>query len=173
MPARNGWAFVVLDDDNVLVAAAAGAPPPWVDDIPGTEAWALAQAGLYALPGSTFFVGCLPSVDAFHAGPVACSADNKPLARVHAFMHHALDDVPKDSVIWTPAHPWPGACGTAVRGDGFLVQEVDVGANGEADRYAKLAVLEHRLPEAIRRQLKEHDSLVASNAKCALPERRA
>ena len=121
---------------------------------------------MHALPGCTFFVDCQPCVDAVHAGPAACSADNKPLARVHAFMHLALDDVPKESVIWMSAHLRPGACGTAVRGDGPLVQEIDVGANAEADRYAKLALLEHRVPAAIRKQLKEHDELVTANAKC-------
>ena len=65
-----------------------------------------------------------------------------------------------------PPHLRPGACGAAVRGDGFLVQEVDVGANAEADRYAKLAVVEHRVPAAIRKQLKEHDELVTAKAKC-------
>lgn len=58
--ARNGWAFAVLDDDNVIIATASGLPPEWVDDIPGTEAWALAQAGLHAELGCTFYVDCQP-----------------------------------------------------------------------------------------------------------------
>ena len=66
--ARNGWAFVVLDDDDQIVASASGIPPDWVDDIPGTEAWALTQAAMHALPGCTFFVDCEPCVKAVHVG---------------------------------------------------------------------------------------------------------
>ena len=58
--ARNGWAFVVIDDDGVVIAAASGIPPDWVEDIPGTEAWALTQAGMCAEPGCTFDVDCEP-----------------------------------------------------------------------------------------------------------------
>ena len=46
--ARNGWAFVVLDDDDRIIASASGIPPDWVEDIPGTEAWALTQAAMHA-----------------------------------------------------------------------------------------------------------------------------
>ena len=40
--ATNGWALTVLDEDNVTIASASGVPPRWVEDIPATEAWALA-----------------------------------------------------------------------------------------------------------------------------------
>ena len=35
--ARNGWAFVVVDDNNTIIAAASGVPPDWVEDIPGPK----------------------------------------------------------------------------------------------------------------------------------------
>ena len=79
-------------------------------------------------------------------------------------MHAALDDVPPENVIWMPAHLKPGTCGTAVRGDGILVEEVDVEANGEADRLAKRAVAAHRVPTAIRGEVRQHSELVADNA---------
>jgi len=88
---------------------------------------------MHAELGCVFFVDCKPCVDAFHDGPEACHADNKPPARVHAVMHVALDDVPKQAVIWMPAHLKPGSCGAAIRGDGFLVEESDVEANDAAD----------------------------------------
>ena len=131
--ARNGWAFVVIDDDGVVMAAASGAPPDWIDDIPGTESWALAQAGMCAEPGCTFYVDCEPCVNAFHVGQAIACADNRPLARVHLFMHSILDDVPPEAVIWMPSH----GKGT-VRGDGFLVTETDIKGNALADEYTKI-----------------------------------
>ena len=56
--ARNGWAFVVLDEDDQIIASASGVPPDWVEDIPGAEAWALYQAASLARPGCTYFVDC-------------------------------------------------------------------------------------------------------------------
>ena len=82
--ARNGWSFIVLDEDENLIAAAYGVPPDWVDDIPGTEAWALMQAALFAIPGCQYFVDCQPCVDAVHKGPVACRSDKNPLAEFTA-----------------------------------------------------------------------------------------
>ena len=133
-------------------------------DIPGTEAWALYQAASLAEPGCEYFVDCEPAVKAMHQGPAACARDNNPLARVHGMMHHALSDVPPEAVIWMPSHVKPGGCGTITRGDGFLLTEIDVAANAEADRLAKRAVEEHRVPLLVRRQIKEHDELTARNA---------
>ena len=48
--ARNGWAFVVVDEWDNVVALANGLPPDWIDDIPGTEAWAMLQAAIFAEP---------------------------------------------------------------------------------------------------------------------------
>ena len=117
-----------------------------------------------AEPGCTFFVDCQPCVDAFHAGREASCSDKKPLARVHAVMHTALDDTPHEALIWMPAHFKPGTCGVAVRGDGFLVEEVDVMANDLADKLAKRAVEKHRVPKRIRYEIMKHDELVTENA---------
>ena len=124
--ARNGWAFVVINDDGELIAAASGIPPDWIEDIPATETWALFQAALNAEPGCTFFVDCEPCVKAFHSSKAAACADNKPLARVNRLMHNAMDDAPRESVIWMPSHTKKGQCGQTVRGDGFLLTETDV-----------------------------------------------
>ena len=49
--ARNGWSFIVLDEDENLIAAEYGLPLDWVDDVRGTEAWAMMQAALFAILG--------------------------------------------------------------------------------------------------------------------------
>lgn len=77
----------------------------------------------------------------------------------------ALDDVPKESVIWMPPHLKPGTCGKAIRGDGFLVEEIDVEANDVADKLAKRAVEKHRAPKMIRNQISKQGELVTASAK--------
>jgi hypothetical protein len=162
--ARNGWAFVVLNEANEMIASASGVPPDWIEDIPATEAWALKEAASCALPGCHFFVDCDPCVKAFHQGRAISCSDKNPLARVHRLMHEALDGVPVSSVVWMPARLKPGQCGTVVRGDGFLLTEIDVAANAEADKLAKQAVEHHRVPYRIRQEIKAHDDLVTANA---------
>ena len=103
---------MVIGDRDQLIVSASGIPPDWVDDIPGTEAWALVPVWMHAEPGCTFFVDCEPCVKAFHVGPRACSIDNKTVARVHAVMHAAMDDAPSEAVIWMPSHVKPGHCGS-------------------------------------------------------------
>ena len=117
-----------------------------------------------AEPGCVFFVDCEPCVNAFHVGPAVACADNKPLARVHRFMHDILDDVPNEAVIWMPSHVKKGQCGQTVRGDGFLLTEADVEGNDMADRYAKAAVDAHRVPYRTRQAIAAHDVLTTDNA---------
>jgi len=136
----------------------------WIEDILATEAWALKEAASCALPGCEFFVDCEACVKAFHQGRAISCSDNKPLARVRRLMHEALDGTPTSSVTWMPAHLKQGQCGTVVRGDGFLLTEVDVDANAEADKLAKRAVEHHRDPYRIRQEIKAHDELVTANA---------
>ena len=47
---RCGWSFVVLNDQGQATAAAYGVPPPWIEDIGGSEAWAVLQVALRAIP---------------------------------------------------------------------------------------------------------------------------
>ena len=79
-------------------------------------------------------------------------------------MHVALDGTPPEAVIWMPSHVKAGGCGTIIRGDGFLLKEIDVAANAEADKLAKRAVEEHRVPLLVRSEIKEHDDLTTLNA---------
>ena len=163
--ARNGWAFVVVDEWGNVIALANGLPPDWIDDIPGTEAWAMLQAACFAEPGKCqYFVDCEPCVNAVHRGPIDACKDNRPLARVHRMLHEALGPILAADVVWIPSHTGPGQCGTAIRGDGFLITEADVGHNDVADNYAKWAVEAHRVPLRIRNIIAAHDQLTHDNA---------
>ena len=86
---RNGWAFVVVDEQGRTVARAYGVPPPWIDDIPGAEAWALVQAATVAEPGCRVVSDCQPCVDAVHRGRVWATSDKRKHARVHAMVFEA------------------------------------------------------------------------------------
>ena len=117
-----------------------------------------------AEPDYIFFVDCEPCVNSSHGGAAAACADNKPLARVHRFMHDIMDDVPFEAVIWMPSHVKKGHCGQIVRGDGFLLTETNVAFNDAADRLAKAAVEAHRGPHRIRMAIEAHDALTTENA---------
>ena len=135
-----------------------------MDDIPSTEAWALLQAAMYAEPGCTFLVDCKPCVDAVHKGPVAARSAKNPHARVHMLMHQFLEDVPAGSVIWMPSRCKKGQAGEIVRGDGFLLTELDIEMNDVADKHAKRAVEQHRVPYRKRAEIKAHDEATIQNA---------
>ena len=154
----------MIDEDDRVIALANGVPPSWVEDIPGTETWAFYQAASRAEPGSTFMVDCEPCVLAVHKGAVAATSDKNPLARVHGLMMHALDDIPPEAVIWTPSHVGENGVGKEIRGDGFLLQSIDVHMNDVADRYAKRAVEAHRVPYRIRKEIEAHDEITTANA---------
>ena len=93
LTARNGWAFVVFYRGK-LVSAALGVPPWRIDDIPGTEAWALLMAARRALPGCEYRSDCLPCVEAAARGIEWCSGDTRIHARVLTLLCHALADTP-------------------------------------------------------------------------------
>ena len=59
---RLGWSFVVVNSNGTPVAIARGVPPSFIHDIPGAEAWALAQATRVALAGSQFRWNCKPAL---------------------------------------------------------------------------------------------------------------
>lgn len=161
--ARNGWAFVAVDDDQIY-AIAYGLPPDWIEDIPCNEAWALLQAAARAILGTFFFVDCQPCVDAVHKGAAFARSDKNPLARVHTMLAEAMNDVPPEFTVWIPSHMKPGSCRTVTRGDGFLMPELDVEMNDIADKYAKQAVSAHRAPYRVRAEIKAHDDLTTANA---------
>ena len=153
--ARNGWAFVAVDAQGAVVASARGLPPRWVDDIPGTEAWALLQAAMVAEPGSDFRLDCEPCVDALGRGRAWATSAARPLARVFGLLFSAVDDTPLESFVRMPAHCSMDEVGRAALGNGSLLTEIDRHANDLADESAKAAVEAHRVPEAIRERVKD------------------
>ena len=163
--ARNWWAFVVVDEQGRAVAAAHGAPPPWIDDIPGTESWAILQAAQHAEPGCLYRCDCAPCIDAIHRGRKWATQGCRPLARVHSMMFTAIDDTPASAFVWMPAHTREHEVGRVLLGNGQPLTAIDRNSNELADRYAKQAVLEHRIRQDIRIQVRELDRLVVDTAK--------
>ena len=80
-------------------------------------------------------------------------------------LHHSLDDTPVEAVVWMPSHATVKDIGTICRGDGFLLTLQDLESTAAADRLAKRAVQEHRVPYRIRQAVAEHDQLVSDNAR--------
>ena len=163
--ARNGWAFVAFDSAGQMIAAANGVTPRWIDDIPGVEAWALTQAAIRAEPGCEYRVDCEPCVKAVHRGRAWATSGQRPHARVNALMHAALDDTARDAVVWMPAHKKESDVGVARLGNGSYLTQLDVKGNAEADRLAKLAVGEHRVPKWVATKVQEQDALVEATAR--------
>ena len=141
--------MVGLDEQGTKVVEARGVPPGWVRDIPGTEAWALFQAGTIAEPGSVFKCDCKPCVDAVHNGAEWACAAHRPLARVFRLVHTALDDVEVEDVVWMPAHTKPTDVLVRELGNGQLLTERDRRGNALADANAKAAAEVHRVPRAL------------------------
>eukprot|EP00929_Paragymnodinium_shiwhaense_P102607 TRINITY_DN65803_c0_g1_i3.p1 TRINITY_DN65803_c0_g1~~TRINITY_DN65803_c0_g1_i3.p1 ORF type:complete len:967 (+),score=210.69 TRINITY_DN65803_c0_g1_i3:52-2952(+) len=154
-----------VDTQGEVVAAAHGVPPAWIDDIPGAEAWAVFQAASRAEPGSQYRVDCKPCVDAFHKGREWATSDKRPHARVHALLFAALDSTPPEAMVWMPAHTTEADVGRAELGDGSLLSAQDRWANAEADKLAKKAVEQHRVPKHLRDELKKREELVESTAR--------
>ena len=88
--AVNGWAFVAGDDNGKTTAIARGIPPPWINDIPGTEAWAVLQAALRRAPDAPLRIDCEPCVNAVQRGMQWAIAGNRKHARVNALLLAAL-----------------------------------------------------------------------------------
>jgi hypothetical protein len=163
--ARNGWAFVVMNPAGEVMAAANGVTPRWIDDIPGAEAWALTQAATRAEPGCTYRVDCEPCVKAVHRGRAWATSDRRPHARVNVLMHSALDGTAAEAVVWMPSHKGEADIGVVKLGDGTYLTHLDLAGNAEADRLAKLAVEEHRVPEWIVATVRKQDVLVEATAR--------
>ena len=117
------------------------------------------------MPGSTFRIDCDPCVKAIHGGMDRGVADSNPLARVHQHLVVGLDDTPNDSVVWMPSHTSALDVGVRRIGNGEFLTALDRYANGEADKWAKHGVEEHRVPSHIRQEVKAAHSMVWRTAK--------
>ena len=118
---RLGWAFVLVDDAGHVIASANGVPPPWVTDIPASEAWALLQAASVAHPSARYISDCKTVVDTLH-GPMAdATAASRPLARVFNLLFPAMDDTPRENIVWMPAHTSAANVGQLKLSNGCLL----------------------------------------------------
>ena len=61
-----------------------------------------------------------------------------------------LEDVDPNDLTWMPAHTAKKQVGVMRKGDGQLLTASDRASNELADKHTKLAVAEHRVPEAVR-----------------------
>ncbi len=163
--ARDGWAFVAVNEAGEITAAARGLPPPWVVDIPATEAWAVLQAAMRSAGDCRYLIDCLPCVDAIRTGAKWATAAQRRHARVHALLHAAIDEMPREFFTWMPAHSRPEHVGVLLKGYRTPFTAVDRQSNEAADGHAKAAVEEHRVPLEVRRRLIRHDLEVQRVAK--------
>ena len=118
---RCGWSFVVRTA-GVVTAAACGVPPPWITDIAGSEAWALLQAAIRALPGGCVFKGdCKSCIDMVKSGLASATSAKRVLARVYALLIPALEDVDHDNILWMPAHKTKEDVGRVALSNGAML----------------------------------------------------
>ena len=123
----------------------------------GAEARALFQATSRALPGPQFYVDCKPCVDLIHAGVAVATEGRRLLARVYRLVFASLHD--PERVVWIPAHTSEHDIGIKSIGDGRKLTAVDRDSNSLADRLAKLAVEEHRVPPVVLSAVNKHYKL--------------
>ena len=104
------------------------------------------------MPGASFRTDCLSVLKVFQSGKRSACSSRCKLARVWHGVFAALDD--QDpllvDVAWMPAHTSAGDVGVSVLSDGALLTANDRHGNEEADRLAKVAAAQHRVPEATR-----------------------
>ena len=163
--ARGGWSCVVLSDGGIIVPSAYGVPPPWIKDIGGAEAWAVLQVGLRAVPGKIkYMFDCQPCVFMVHGGITAATTADRPLARVNAMIMNVLEDTPAEKVVWMPAHKAKQAAGQFRCSNGEPITEAAIRGNAEADRLAKLAVMQHRVD---RSEVKRWEELCSETLETA------
>ena len=90
-------------------------------------------------------IDCQPCVHMIHGGVTAATTADRALARVNAMVMSTLGILQLKKVVWMPAHKSKQAAGHFRCSNGELITEMDIKGNAEADRRAKLAVMEHRV----------------------------
>ena len=151
---RLGWSFVAMSRQGRVTATAHGSPPAWITTVYGAEVWALLMAATYALPGTSYRTDCLTALRVFMRGPASATSGKSYYARAWAAVFAALDDHGSTAdILWMPAHTGPSHIGTATLSDGSLMTRIDQSANDLADKLAKSAALEFRVPLQVRSRI--------------------
>ena len=155
--ARAGWAFVVFSDSGRMSAAASGVPPPWIRTSSSAEIWAFYMAIVHAMPGCCYRIDSKTCVQRFQRGEhfytAGCGTEAQLWKAIFKATRNEIDTM---DVSWIPAHTTPSQIGRVRLGDGRLLSPLEMWGNAMADKMAKQAVEEHRVPEHIRKQLWEH-----------------
>ena len=76
-----------------------------------------------------------------------------------------LDGVGHDELTWMPAHTSKKQIGVVRNGDGQFLTAIDRASNELADKHAKLAVAEHRVPEAARMHYDQQAAVIEEVAR--------
>ena len=140
------------------VALAIAVPPPWIDTIPGAEAWALfcIMAASHSLP--SVMTDCLGNLRTLLEGREAATSAKRPLARVWAAIFSCCDEATPEQIgqvlTWGPAHTSLATLGSRLRSDGKPLTAVDWRANALADAAAKMAAHSVRAPWLVRHTYK-------------------
>ena len=158
---RNGWGFCAANPDGMIIAEAQGLPPAWADGIHGGELWALHAALICSMQGVAFRSDRAAVVDTFKAGLAAATDAAVVLARLWAMVFAACDygDALQLDLAWMPAHTSEADVGRLVLSDGSLLTALDRRCNDRADTLAKEAARSHRLPVALRQEVKVRGEL--------------
>jgi hypothetical protein len=81
-------------------------------------------------------------------------------ARIYNQLLPLLEGASNETVTWMPAHTATTDVGTKRGGEERLLTDIDRKTNGLADTHAKLAVAEHRVPEALRERAIKQAELI-------------
>ena len=109
------------------------------------------QAAALSDPGRVSFRSdCQPCVRACKGTVKSETNAKRKHARLYNVLLPMIEGIANDDMVWMPAHTSAADVGTKQRGDGRLLTAIDRASNDRADTHAKLAVAEHRVPEAVR-----------------------
>lgn len=157
---RCGWAFVAVNSQGGVIAVAHGVPTPWIDTIGGAEDWALVRFLLFAYLGTVAKIDCKMGFDLIASGVENATLGSRLLARLFTLIFANVGQgVSRKQFVWMPAHTSEQDVGVMQLSDESTLTDVDRFGNDYADRLAKEAVEEHRVPEALRLALVEHEQL--------------
>ena len=115
---------------------------------------------------------CQPCIKACKGDLKTETSSKKKHARLYNVLLPMLEGVGPDNLTWMPAHTAKKQFGVIRKGNGQLMTTIDRTSNELADKHAKLAVAEHRVPEAVRAHHEEQAKVieeVASNLQCEQP----
>ena len=162
-----GFAIVVVSPQGTLLGIGWGAPPTWIRTSAGAEAWAVRMVLSLSIAPPTMFTDCLSLLRAAESGYAACTAPDKPLARIWDEIAHYVDrdfDALCSALKWTPAHKSVTAIDTFKLADESKLSATNWRANRLVDVAARSAALRARAPSAVCKFLKSAKALLHHKA---------